>query len=257
MDEHSGTIYPYYILKKEICFIADDFGHSPEINAAIVRAHCEGALHGAGLMMGQTATAKAVQLAREHQQLQVGLHFHLCDSTPVTCAAWPWGSSPHRAGWSIGLSHAARALMRREVQAQWDMFQATGLGCAFVNCHHHLHVHPAVCATLMEVLPQDFAGWVRLGQPRLFSQRLRDCARHAAVAFWSGRGRRHSPHPTCRTLWGLDRLFKMQASEILSVVPGLPDGLHEFMFHPRAADNDTDVACLLELRTHTVQSGRP
>ncbi|MCX6897722.1 MAG: ChbG/HpnK family deacetylase [Verrucomicrobia bacterium] len=244
-------------MKKEVFFTADDFGLGPEINLAIVRSHREGVLHGASLMMGQRATAEAVQLARDNQHLRVGLHLHLCDSTPVTCAAWPWGSSPHRAGWSIGLSHAARALMRREVEAQWDLFRATGLGCAFVNGHHHLHVHPAVCAALMEVLPQDFTGWVRLGQPRLFSQRLQDRARHATVAFWSGRGRRRSPRQTCQTLWGLDRLFRMQASEILSVVPGLSDGLHEFMFHPRATENDRDVACLLELRAHSVQSGKP
>lgn len=245
------------VLNKEVFFTADDFGLTPEINAAIVRAHREGALHGTSLMMGQRATAEAVQFARDHKQLKVGLHFHLCDSAPVTCAAWPWGRSPHRAGWSIGLSHESRALMRREVKAQWELFQAAGLDCSFVNCHHHLQVHPAVCAALLAVLPQDFTGWVRLGQPRLFSQRLRDRAQHAAVAFWSGRGQRRSPHPTCRTLWGIDRLFRMQASEILSVVPGLPDGLHEFMFHPRAAENDTEVTCLLELRAHNVQSGRP
>lgn len=244
------------MLKREVFFTADDLGLSPDINAAIVRAHREGALNGASLMMGQQATAEAVQLARSHDRLRIGLHLHLCDSTPVTCTAWPWGNSPHRAGWLIGLSPAARALMCREVEAQWNLFRATGLPCSFVNCHHHLHVHPAVQSALAAVLPRDFGGWLRLGQPRLFTRRWQDRIQHAAVAFWSRRGRQRSPFKTSQTLWGLDRLYRMQAGEILAVAEQLPEGLHEFMFHPRAAEKDPEVECLLELGARELYSKR-
>ncbi len=113
-------------MNREILFIADDFGLSREANAAIVRAHREGALHGASLMMGQPATDDAVQLAKETPTLQVGWHLHLCDSRPVTAPAWPWGRSHWRAGFGIAFSPG---LMRREVRAQWELFRATGLRC--------------------------------------------------------------------------------------------------------------------------------
>src|SRR2546425_3713684 len=119
-------------MKLEIVFIADDFGLDADANRAIVRAHREGVLQGAALMMGQPGTDDAIALARENPALAVGWHLHLCHSQPVTCAAWPWGDSPTRAGWTIGLSSRARALMRQEVAAQWEMFRATGLPCAFV-----------------------------------------------------------------------------------------------------------------------------
>jgi hypothetical protein len=39
----------------------------------------------------------------------------------------------------------------------------------------------------------------------------------------------------------------MQAGEILAVAEKLPEGVHECMFHPRAAEKDPEVECLLEL----------
>ena len=61
-------------MTKEAVFIADDFGLSEEINRAVIHAHRSGALGGACLMMGQPATQAAVALAREHPNLQLGLH---------------------------------------------------------------------------------------------------------------------------------------------------------------------------------------
>ncbi len=206
-------------MNREILFIADDFGLSREANAAIVRAHREGALHGASLMMGQPATDDAVQLAKETPTLQVGWHLHLCDSRPVTAPAWPWGRSHWRAGFGIAFSPG---LMRREVRAQWELFRATGLRCAFVNSHHHLHAHPMVFAELLRVLPADFDGWIRRG--------------------WPCRFRRSD------TLWGVHRTHRMDAAEVRAAMAKLPAGLHEFLFHPRAVDRDRDFAALMELK---------
>jgi hypothetical protein len=47
-------------------------------------------------------------------------------------------------------------------------------------------------------------------------------------------------------LWGLDRLFRMDAREIRAAIDLLPDGFHEFMFHPRTR-TCPDSLCLLAL----------
>lgn len=229
----------------EILFVADDFGLSHETNAAIVCAHREGALRGASLMLGQAATAEAVELARQNPQLQIGWHLHLCQSRPLTRDAWPWGDAPARAGWAIGLSRCARELMRREIRAQWDAFAATGLPCAFVNSHHHLHIHPVVYDALLRAVPHDFGGWLRLGRPRFFSASPR--ARLTQALAWSFR-RRACPVRTSDTLWGIDRTFRMNAGEVRAAMAVLPAGLHEFMFHPRSLADDKDLAALMDLR---------
>jgi len=232
---------------RKVIFVADDFGMTTDINRAIVHAHEAGALEGASLMMGQRATDEAVRLARDHPSLQIGWHLHLCDSQPVTCRSWPWGNSHVRAGWGFGFSPRARRLMRAEVAAQWDLFQATGRPCAFVNSHHHLHAHPFVYKALLETLPPSFAGWLRLGKPRFLGPTKYQFFYKCADELFMQSRRRRCPYRCSETLWGLGRTFRMQATEVAAAAQQLPDGLHEFYFHPRSID-DADTKCLLELK---------
>src|SRR5688572_11349613 len=56
---------------------ADDFGRSPSINDAVIRAHREGILTTASLMVNEPACDQAVTLAKENPRLGVGLHLSL------------------------------------------------------------------------------------------------------------------------------------------------------------------------------------
>ena len=56
---------------------ADDFGRSRSINEAVIRAHREGILTSASLMVNEPACGEAVALARENPDLCVGLHLSL------------------------------------------------------------------------------------------------------------------------------------------------------------------------------------
>src|SRR5512137_2731665 len=129
-------------------FIADDFGISEPVNLAILRAHREGSLHRASLMMGQPGTAHAVQLANQNPSLRIGRHLHLCDSTPTTCSASPWGNSSMRAGVAIGWHPPSLQLAWREVRRRWEQFELTGLPYDFFSSPYHLPVHPRVLRLL-------------------------------------------------------------------------------------------------------------
>jgi predicted glycoside hydrolase/deacetylase ChbG (UPF0249 family) len=241
--------------RREVDFIADDFGLSADVNRATIRAHRDGALHGASLMMGQPATGDAVRMARDNPSLRIGWHLHLCDSQPVTRPAWPWDRSWWRAGWLIAYSNQSRRLMRAEIAAQWEQFCRTGLPCAFVNSHHHLHTHPAVYGALLRVLPRDWSGWIRLGAPRFFSETGRTRLVASSEQWFWRRRRRRCPFDASDTLWGVDRLRRMRSAEVEAVMARLPAGRHEFMFHPGLAPGDGDVACLIELRRSGIQDG--
>ncbi len=230
---------------KEILFIADDFGASEEINEAIVRTHRNGALHGASLMLGQRATDHAVALARANPALQIGWHLHLVDSEPCTLPSWPWPDSPAGAGFALGLLPRARQLARQEIAAQWRALEATGLRCRFVNAHHHLHVHPLVRATLRRTLPANFSGWVRWGRPCFFDNARHRLGYRLLHRLLQQPFRASFPRRST-TLWGIDRQFRMNATEIASVLTTLGEGRHEFLFHPRRRD-DADSRCLFKL----------
>lgn len=236
--------------KRQILFIADDFGMSPEINAAIVRAHRRGALHGACLMMGQAGTEDAIARARDNPSLQIGWHLHLNDSRPLTASEWPWGRSPARAGWAIAMSPSARALARREIEEQWGALSDAGLGCGFVNAHHHLHWHPFVRRHLVSTITVGgaFDGWIRWGRLMFLHRDSAPLGYALVEALLQEPQRGRLAVRPSTTLWGLDRTFAMQAREIAALIPSLGEGLHEFMFHPRPGDADADTRCLIELR---------
>jgi predicted glycoside hydrolase/deacetylase ChbG (UPF0249 family) len=240
-------------MAKELIFVADDFGMSDEINDAILNSHVAGRLDATSLMMGQFATKAAIELARAHPTLEIGWHLHLNDSIPVTADRWPWGASPVRAGVSIGLSPRARRLMRREVARQWELYQATGLECRFINSHHHLHAHPFVYRALRDVVGTRFTGWIRLGQPRAFDAPAPSSLWTALGRIYLNRRRRLSAWRSTDTLWGIDRVFRMSANEVEAALPTLPDGFHEFLFHPRTR-TCPDSLCLLHLSSSLPRS---
>jgi predicted glycoside hydrolase/deacetylase ChbG (UPF0249 family) len=72
-------------MQTEVLFIADDLGMSESINHSILESHKKGSLHGASLMMGQSATNEGIVLAKKNSVLKIGRHLHFCDSQPLTC----------------------------------------------------------------------------------------------------------------------------------------------------------------------------
>jgi hopanoid biosynthesis associated protein HpnK len=142
----------------------DDFGYSEAVNRAIIQAHNEGVLNSASLMVNERAAGEAIQLAKAHPDLAVGLHLVLvlgrsalphAEIPHITNAQGEFKNSPFRAGLAYYFNSAAQREMRREMRAQFERFAATGLRFAHVDGHTHLHMHPLIFDELIE-LCQEF-----------------------------------------------------------------------------------------------------
>ncbi len=251
-------------------FIADDLGMSPEVNEAVFRAHREGILHGASLMVDQRHTAEAVELARRHPELPIGLHLNFSDKRWAGNGS-PWRAFPWKA--CVRAAHGAARDRRfethfvEETRQQMEAFAATGLPLAFLNSHHHLHVERvvfgAMSSELQRLFPQ-FQGWIRLG-----------CSRSVGAppwvdGTWVGRlvlNMAADPEcdlPKTSDLWGSLPVFTMTARGVRRSLAQLREGFHEFYFHPGAnkrdknksdpslgdhgQDRSVDLRALLELK---------
>ena len=64
-------------------FNADDFGISPGVNAAIIKAHQEGILNSASLMINQKYAIQAIKAAESMPELEIGLHLNLTNEVPA------------------------------------------------------------------------------------------------------------------------------------------------------------------------------
>jgi hopanoid biosynthesis associated protein HpnK len=230
---------------------ADDFGRSPSINGAVVRAHREGILTSASLMMNEPGFDEAVTLARENPQLGVGLHLTLlCGHSVLPAGNIPglvnergeFGNGPVGVGFRYFARRGLREQLRAEIHAQFGKFRATGLPLDHVNGHLHLHLQP----TIFRILMDDAA---QLGIRHL--RRTRDCfwlnarlARgrwlyrisHAVVLGWLSRraGRplaaRGIRHP--QRVFGLLQDSHVDEEFMVKLLPQLPAGDSELYSHP-------------------------
>ena len=149
--------------KRLLILNADDFGLTPKVNAAILRAHCEGVLTSASLMVAEAGFDEAVKIAKRTPAFGVGLHLvtnfdrALLPHSEIPQITTPDGrflTHPVKTGLLYNRSKTAQAQLRREMTAQFQRFAETGLDWSHVDGHQHYHLHPFVWDTLLDLCDQ-------------------------------------------------------------------------------------------------------
>jgi chitin disaccharide deacetylase len=231
---------------------ADDFGLSASANHAIIRAHREGILTSASLMVNEPGFEEAVALAREHPRLGIGLHLTLlCGHSSLPSARIPglvnekceFDHNPVRVGFKYFLRrHRLREQLRAEILAQFEKFRATGLPLDHVDSHHHLHAHPIVFRILIESAVELGITHLRLtSEPFGVHARLAvgyrlDRLSHG-LAYWllAGPVRRQLKRLDIKhtdAVFGLLQDARVDERYLESLLPNLPPGISEIYSHP-------------------------
>jgi hopanoid biosynthesis associated protein HpnK len=230
---------------------ADDFGLSRSVNEAVIRAHREGILTSASLMVNESGLDEAVKLARENPRLGVGLHLTLLmghsalpprEIPGLVSAQGEFSNQPVGAGMAYFFKRSLRPQLRAEIHAQFARFRATGLPLDHVNGHLHLHLHPVIFGILME--DREKLGIRHLRLTRDCLSRSRRMARgqwlyrlsHAAIYEWlSARARRRLQAHGIRhaqLTFGLLQNARVDEDYVLKLLPALPPGDSELYSHP-------------------------
>ena len=146
-------------------FNADDFGISKGVNAAIVKAHREGILNSASLMINQKYADEAVKLAKEMPELEIGLHVNLTNEYPAAPAQKiPLLVDEHgklKNGFvnllllSFLKPRQLRQQAETEMRAQIAKYLATGLPLQHLDSHRHIHLIPPIFKA-MRKLQKEF-----------------------------------------------------------------------------------------------------
>ncbi|MCI7420277.1 MAG: carbohydrate deacetylase [Alphaproteobacteria bacterium] len=146
-------------------FNADDFGISKGVNAAIVKAHREGILNSASLMINQKYADEAVKLAKEMPELEIGLHVNLTNEYPAAPAQKiPLLVDEHgklKNGFvnllllSFLKPRQLRQQAETEMRAQIVKYLATGLPLQHLDSHRHVHMIPQIFKA-MRKLQKEF-----------------------------------------------------------------------------------------------------
>ena len=243
---------------------ADDFGRSESINLAVVRAHREGILTSASLMVNEPAAEQAVRLARENPKLGVGLHLALvCGAAALPPDRIPhladtggrFSDNPVAAGWRYFFNAECKAELQAEIEAQVAKFHATGLSLDHLNGHLHLHLHPVVFGILMDNAERWGIRAMRLTRDpfflnaRLASGQWAYRVSHAVIyRLLSARARRTLARKNIRhtaAVFGLLQNARVDAAYVEKLLPRLPAGDSELYSHPSLDDFKNELDALI------------
>ena len=227
---------------------ADDFGLHRAVNEAVERAHREGVLTAASLMMAAPAVNDAVVRAHRTPGLRVGLHLVLADgwtTLPAQQVPALADARGHMDGgmFSKGVRFFALPWVRRqleaEIRAQFAAFARTGLTLDHVNVHKHFHLHPNVLEILLRVGREYGACAVRIpAEPLWRTARAGDWLSAASSALLAPslalmKRRVRAAHMVHNDqVFGLSASGAMTEARLLDVVRSLPPGATEIYLHP-------------------------
>jgi hopanoid biosynthesis associated protein HpnK len=253
--------------KRRLIVNADDFGLSHSVNEAVIRAHRDGILTSASLMVNEPACDEAVKLAKENPKLGVGLHITLLMGhsalAPVKIPGLvndcgEFSNSPVSAGMKYFFNPCLREQLRAEIRAQFEKFRATGLPLDHVNGHLHFHLHPVVFKILMEDSHTLGIRHLRLTRDcfsrsrRMSHGHLLYRISHAAIfEMLSSRVRRPLEQKKIRhaqIAFGLLQNARVDEEYILKLLPELPPGDSELYSHPSLGEFKHEFDALVSPR---------
>ena len=236
---------------KKVIITGDDFGLAQPVNEAIVRAHTEGILTSASLMTGGEYFSDAVERARSHPTLRVGLHLTLVEGRPVSPPEQvpdlvdSNGEFPTRlanAGFRFFFLPRVRRQLETEIRAQFDAFARTGLSLDHADAHNHMHMHPTVLGLMLKTGKEYGLRAVRLPkEPPLRSWRAANRALVSRMisafflapwTFLMKRALRRAGVKCNDYLFGMTDCGAMTESLMQKILRNLPDGVTELCCHP-------------------------
>ena len=160
-------------------FNADDFGISKGVNAAIVKAHKEGILNSASLMVNQKYADEAVSLVKDMPDLALGLHLNLTNEYPTSkkedIPLLVDENGKLKNGFvnllllSILHEKEFSEQIEKEVRAQVQKYLSFGLTLNHIDGHRHVHLIPAVFQEVKKIAEAHQGARIRIMNENIFN----------------------------------------------------------------------------------------
>jgi hopanoid biosynthesis associated protein HpnK len=236
---------------KQLVINADDFGLDPAVNAAIAKAHTDGLLTSASLLIAAPHAAEAIEFARFHPHLGVGLHLCLVDGRSaalpdkIPSLATAMGQlppSPFALSVRLSSNKQLETDIEIELRAQISQFMTTGLRPTHFDTHQHTHLHPRVRNIVARLAREYGVTYIRAPveplwpalccSPQRLPRKLVRWTIFSTLGSWTKRQLRQQGFRTVDCAVGVLDPGHLTEEFLAPYLRRLPDGLTEVFFHP-------------------------
>jgi hopanoid biosynthesis associated protein HpnK len=249
--------------KKKLIVTADDLGLTRRINEAIEKAHRDGIVTAASLMVNGCAFESAVRLLKDNPELDAGLHLNLTEGQPAS----PYERIPSLAGplgflyhhplelmWALGRRQVHLPDLETETRAQIEKALTADVRISHIDGHKHVHVLPQIFHLMCKIAP-DYG--IRSARstfektPGLYSLVARNLRSSCQIVKQYAFGKALSAGfslaistncrrvlNTPRRFYGITQTGFLDIHAFADIVNGLENGVSEMMCHPGYVDDD-------------------
>ena len=261
--------------RRRLIVNADDFGRSSEINQAVAQAHDEGILTTASLMVNCSHAAEAVEMARKRPRMGVGLHLVLlCGRSALKPTEIPnlvdshyhFSDSPLGAGLKYFFRPGLRAEIKKEILAQVQKLQVTGLNCDHLNGHLNIHLHPSILTTVIKVAKRSGIQGIRLTKDPLtvnlaiaqgnWLYRLSHALIFAGLCLHARPRIRGEGLKSTQRTFGLLQNARVHEDYLVRLLSALPRGDTEIYAHPSTKEFRHELDALVSPRARKLIQDR-
>ena len=240
-------------MAKRIIINADDFGFCKGVNEAVARAHNEGVLTSATLMVNMPAAEDAVEIAKLEPSLGVGVHLNLSEGRPVSkdrCVNCLLDGEGRFAYSPLMLSavcialHTIKQAVGTELAAQIQWVIDRGLIPTHLDSHKHIHSFPAIFPIVCRLASRFGISAIRWPfEPKAVCRRpwplfTEGGRKRAAIVRTMAKINRIQNRDFLRTegLYGIAHTGKVDVNFLRAVALYSPAATAEVMTHPGLAD---------------------
>jgi predicted glycoside hydrolase/deacetylase ChbG (UPF0249 family) len=221
---------------KRLLVNADDLGLSPGINRGIERAHREGIVRSASLLVNAPGFDDAVRVIRENPDLSVGIHLTLVGGDgpvmpPGTVPSLVDENGRFPASYPRFLARyplVSTDEIRRELEAQIERARAAGVSPTHLDSHQHLHLLPRVASVVLGLAQAYRIGYIR--RPEKGGGIVRPAVR--ALSFSLARKTAARGLSTSDHFAGFDCSGRLTMGRLLAIIGRIGPGTTELMVHP-------------------------
>jgi hopanoid biosynthesis associated protein HpnK len=250
-DGQAGAANGHRPGAKTVIINGDDFGLSAEVNAGIIRAHREGILNSASLMVAEAGRDEAARAARELPGLDVGLHLVVCrgrsvlppsEIAPIVDSRGYFPRNPVASGLKYFFNRSIRAKLKAECRAQVEAHLKLIGYLNHIDGHLNFHVHPALADIMVELAAEYKVPCIRLPREDAFTtlalardHMTRKLVESVIFRSLSRRTRRKATSKGIRStdwLFGLHQSGHVTEEYVTGIISRLRPGSTEIYFHP-------------------------
>lgn len=233
---------------KQLIINADDFGISKLTNEGIIDCFINGILTSTTIMANGNAFEHAVQLAKKHKDLRVGVHLNLTQGKPLSNAFQGNLTEKNIYKAMVGLLDSKD--IEKEFRAQIEKVLDNKIKPTHIDGHKHIHIFPKITGIVIKLAKEYNIKAIRFPKNKIFNYKLaltKQMPKLMLIGLYARMAEKsiiNNGIITTDEFYGILETGQLTTDKLKNILNNMDNCTAELMCHPGYYDKD--IPCILK-----------